>query len=145
MKKFSAQFLTLLLVLLSIGAFDLHALLDQPQGSHVRARSSAWPVASCAPVYSTSQATILEARSRKPRVGIVIQSGANDSKKGPAPLNTITTGGSQSSSFATGDPNGRLGMKVQLKLLERNQESNPLMVSTYILGRAGPQIVSRPS
>lgn len=127
MKKFSARFLTLLLVLLSIGAFDLHVLLNHVQNSHENFKANSWPVAAAAPLYTTSQASGLQARSTKPRVGIVVKGGSG-SFKSPKPLNTIITGGSKSSSSAFDNADGRVGMKVQLKRLERNQASNPLMV-----------------
>ncbi|KAJ1033039.1 hypothetical protein NDA16_000318 [Ustilago loliicola] len=142
MKKFSNQFLTLLLVLLSIGAFDLHALLDQATGS----ASSAWPAASAAPLYSTSKVSELQTRSRKPRVGIVLKDASTFKK---APKKTIATGDSKSSGSAFDSPDGRLGMKVQLKMLERSQNDDPLMLYqrhinkatsklASILGRSGP-------
>lgn len=122
MKKFSNQFFTLLLVLLSVGAFDLHAILDHT----TRSAPNVWPAASAAPLYSTSNTAELNTRSRKPRVGIVIKNASTFKK---APKKTITTGGSKSSSSAFDSPDGRVSMKVQLKMLERNQDADPLMVS----------------
>lgn len=127
MKKFSARFLTLLLVLLSIGAFDLHALLQHAQGSDGHIKASSGLFASAAPLYTSPEASSLQARSTKPRVGIVVK--GNSNFKSPTPLNTLTTGGSKSSSSAFQNADGRVGMTVQLKRLERNQASNPLMVS----------------
>ncbi len=130
MKKFSARFLTLLLVLLSIGAFDLHALIDHVQSNSNRPiRASGWPAASAAPVYARSESSSQPARFKKPRVGIVVKNGLAVTKGAAAPLNTVTTGGSESGSSPFDNPDGRVGMKVQLKMLERNDESNPMMVS----------------
>lgn len=129
MKKFSARFLLLLLVLLAIGAFDLHALFDHMQSG--KRHVSSWPVASAAPLYASSEASNLQARSTKPRVGIVLK--GNSGEKSTKPLNTITTGGSKSSTSAFESPDGRVGMKVQLRALEQNQASNPLMVSSPLL------------
>ncbi|GAC94131.1 endopeptidase [Pseudozyma hubeiensis SY62] len=139
MKKFSTRFLTLLLALLSIGAFNLNALLD-----HVHSdTASSWPVASGAPLYANSRASALETRSRKPRVGIVVTSGSTASmKSSTAPLNTITSGGAQSSGSAFETANGRVGMKVQLKRLERNQDSNPLMLYQRHINRANSKLAS---
>lgn len=122
MKRTSTRFFALLLVLLSIGAFDLHTLFHDAKKS-----GSAWPSASAAPLYPPSAAP-LQGRSRKPRVGIVLtNNSASKSGGGATPLNTITTGKGESSAFENAD--GRVGMKVQLKLLERNQDGDPLMVS----------------
>lgn len=123
MKRTSTRFFALLLVLLSIGAFDLHTLFHDAQEI-----GSAWPIAHAAPLYPPSGAP-LQARSRKPRVGIVVTNDPTSSSDGGvAPSNPITTGKGGSSAFENAD--GRVGMKVQLKLLERDQESNPLMVSS---------------
>lgn len=126
MKNHSSQFLTLLLVLLSIGAFDLHSLLEHRHGSHGSVKAGSWPSAAAAPLYTTSDTGMLQTRSRKPRVGIVVKGGSGSSlKSGAAPLNTITTGGSSS---AFENPEGRVGMKVQLKRLVASQ-GDALMVS----------------
>ncbi|KAJ9479187.1 putative Saccharopepsin (putative) [Pseudozyma hubeiensis] len=139
MKKFSARFLTLLLALLSIGAFNLNALLD-----HVHSDTpSSWPVASAAPLYANSRASTLETRSRKPRVGIVVTSGSTANVESTtAPINAITSGGSSSSGSAFENAGGRVGMKVQLKRLERNQDSNPLMLYQRHINRANSKLAS---
>lgn len=125
MKRTSTRFFALLLVLLSIGAFDLHTLFHDAHQS-----GNAWPVASAAPLYPPLGVP-LQARSRKPRVGIVVTNDPTSSSDGGvAPLNTVRTGGTTGSAFENAD--GRVGMKVQLKLLERNLDSNPLMVSNLI-------------
>ncbi|KAJ1041123.1 hypothetical protein NDA10_004325 [Ustilago hordei] len=135
MKKFSNQSFTLLLVLLSIGAFDLHALLGHATGSS----ASVWPAASAAPLYSASQASNPQTRSRKPRVGIVIKDSSTLQK---APKKTIATGGSKSSGPAFENPNGRLGMKVQLKMLGRNQDTDPLMLYQRHINKATSKLAS---
>ncbi|CDS01194.1 hypothetical protein, partial [Sporisorium scitamineum] len=143
MKKFSNQFLTLLLVLLSIGAFDFHTLLGHIHSSHGSVNSGPWPAASAVPLYANSEASMLQARSRKPRVGIVVKSSSGSSlKSGATPLNTITTGGSKSSSSVFENPDGRVGMKVQLKRLERNQDGNPLMLYQRHINRANSKLAS---
>ncbi|CBQ72960.1 related to extracellular aspartic proteinase [Sporisorium reilianum SRZ2] len=141
MKKFSNQFLTLLLVLLSIGALDFHTLLSHVyQGS---VKSGSWPAASAAPLYANSDASTLQSRSRKPRVGIVVKGGSDSSlTKSAAPLNTVTTGGSKSGTSTFENPDGRVGMNVQLKRLERNQEGNPLMLYQRHINRANSKLAS---
>ncbi|SPO25886.1 related to extracellular aspartic proteinase [Ustilago trichophora] len=138
MKKFSARFFTLLLVLLSIGAFDLHALIDHMQSG--KCHVSSWPVASAAPLYASSEASNLQSRSTKPRVGIVVKAGSG--AKSTKPLNTITTGGSKSTTSAFENPDGRVGMKVQLRALERNQASNPLMLYQRHINRATSKLAT---
>lgn len=116
MKRSSSSFLTLLFALLTIGAFDLDVLFS----SHGSAVGGSWPVAYAAPLSAASQT-----QSTKARIGIVVTSGASSTK----PLNTITTSSSNdASAFKSTD--GRIGMKVQLKRMEPNKDSNPLMVST---------------
>ncbi|TKY85697.1 hypothetical protein EX895_005237 [Sporisorium graminicola] len=138
MKKFSAQFLTLLLVLLTIGAFDFHTLLGHIHSSHGSVETSPWPSAYAAPVYAATGASTTRTPSRKPRVGIVVKSGSGSSlKTSTAPLNTITTGGS-----AFESPDGRVGMKVQLKRLEHNQDGNPLMLYQRHINRANSKLAS---
>ena len=130
MKKVSSRLLTLLLVLLSIGAFDLHALLSHVQSGNEGIKTGAWPAVSAAPLYRTSAPSSIQARSTKARVGIVLNGGSRSSSKSiGSPLNTITTGGNKSSASAFESPDGRRGMKLPLKRLERSQDSNPLMVS----------------
>ncbi|KAJ1025468.1 hypothetical protein NDA13_004278 [Ustilago tritici] len=135
MKKFSNQFFTLLLVLLSIRAFDLHALLGHATGSS----ASVWPAASAAPLYSASQAWNPQTGSRKPRVGIFIKDSSTLQK---APKKTIATGGSKSNGPAFENPNGRLGMKVKLKMLGRNQDADPLMLYQRHINKATSKLAS---
>ncbi|SNX84309.1 related to extracellular aspartic proteinase [Melanopsichium pennsylvanicum] len=129
MKKFSKHLLSLLLVLLSIGALDLSLLFD-----HAFPRP--WPAASAAPIYSTPR---FQVRSNKARVGIVLKS--DSSLKSTDPINTITTGGS-GGAFQNADGSGRLGMKLQLKMLQRDSESEPLLLYQRHINRATSKLAA---
>ncbi|PWZ02381.1 acid protease [Testicularia cyperi] len=152
MKRFSSRFLTLLLVLLSIGAFDLNILLSSFRGSdHGPISTSAWHSVSAAPLPS-SMGDIdvlnsnLQARSRNPRVGVVVKPGSSfkvgSGKDAASSASSYTTATSSSSSSAFENADGRVGMKVQLKRLERNPNANPLMLYQRHLNRANAKLAS---
>ncbi|ETS64832.1 hypothetical protein PaG_00800 [Moesziomyces aphidis] len=139
MLKFSSRFLTLLLVLLSIGAFDLHSLVDQAISGHDRV--SSWPVAHAAPLYPNDQDAELQARARKPRVGIVVKNGSRF-KSGRTAINSLSASESSSTTSAFESPDGRVGMKVQLKRLEQDSASNPLMLYQRHINRATSKLAT---